>query len=68
MNSKAIAADQLEARGLALMTKWGVRMAETSESIIDQKIYAEKFSGQTELAKLRNDATVKRYLAIAQPI
>ena len=68
LNSKAIATDQLEARGLALMTKWGVRMAETSESIIDQKIYAEKFSGQTELAKLRNDATVKRYLAIAQPI
>lgn len=68
LSSKAIATDQLETRGLALMTKWGVRMAETSEALIDQKLYAEKFAGQAELAKLRNDAAVKRYLAIAQPI
>src|SRR5436190_11549786 len=66
--SKGIAADQFEARGLELMTKWGVRMAETSDSLVDRKVYAEKFSGHSELTKLRNDAAVKRYLLIAQPI
>lgn len=68
LDSKGITADQLAARGLALMTKWGTRMAETSDSLIDKKVYAEKFSGHAELAKLRQDASVQRYLAVAQPI
>ena len=68
LSAKAIAADQLETRGLALMTKWGTRMAETTESLVDKKIYAKKFSGHAELAKLSNDINVRRYLAIAQPI
>ena len=68
--SKAIAADQLEARGRELMTKWGTRMMEISVSFIDKNIFAEKFSNPNgaELAKLQADSTVKRYLAIAQPI
>jgi hypothetical protein len=68
LGSRAIAADQLEARGLALMTKWGTRMVETSVSHIDKNIFAEKFPHGAELAKLEADGTVKRYLAIAQPI
>jgi len=68
LSSKAIAADQLEARGLALMTKWGTRMIETSASFIDKNIFAEKFPHGAELAKLEADGTVKRYLAIARPI
>lgn len=68
LSSKAIAANQLEARGLELMTKWGTRMVEISVSFIDKKIFAEKFPHSAELAKLEADGTVKRYLAIAQPI
>ena len=68
LSSKAIAADQLQARGLELMTKWGTRMMETSVSLIDKKIFAEKFPSGAELAKLQADSTVTRYLAIAQPI
>lgn len=68
LSSKAIAADQLEARGLALMTKWGTRMMEISVSYIDKNIFAEKFPHGAELAKLEADGTVKRYLAIARPI
>ena len=70
LSSKAIAADQLEVRGLALMTKWGTRMLETSVSYIDKNIFAEKFPNPNgaELAKLEADGTVKRYLAIALPI
>ena len=66
--SKGIAADQFEARGLELMTKWGARMMETSDSLIDKKIYVEKFTAGAELTKLQADGNVKRYLVIAQPI
>jgi hypothetical protein len=66
--SKGIAADQFEARGLELMTKWGARMMETSDSLIDKNVYAEKFSAGAELTKLQADGNVKRYLVIAQPI
>ena len=68
LSTKWIAADQLEARGLELMAKWGTRMMETHLSLLDKKILAEKFPGSAELEKLRADKTVARYLVIAQPI
>ena len=68
LSTKGIAADQLQARGLELMTKWGTRMMETHLSLLDKKILAEKFPGSAELEKLRADKTVARYLVIAQPI
>jgi hypothetical protein len=68
LDSKLIGPDQLESFGLGLMVKWGTRMMETSESLIDKKTYAEKFSSGAELAKLQADNTVKRYLAIAEPM
>jgi hypothetical protein len=56
------------------MTKWGTRMMEGIASIVDPKLYAEKFASTagpdaaTELERLKQDATVKRYLALAQPM
>ena len=46
LSAKAISADQLEARGLELMTKWGTRVMETRESLIDKKVYANKFGSR----------------------
>jgi len=43
-------------------------MMETSESLVDKKVYAEKFPAAAELAKLQADSTVKRYVAVAQPV
>jgi hypothetical protein len=74
LKSKAIAPDQLEARGRDIVIKWGTRMMEGIASIVDPKLYAEKFASTagpdavTELERLKQDATVKRYLAMAQPI
>ena len=68
LNSKGLAPSQLEARGLELMTKWGLRMMETTDSFIDKKIYAEKFTGGAEMTKLRQDSNVKRYHSLAQTV
>ena len=68
LNSKGIAANQLEARGLELMTKWGTRMMETTDSFIDKTVYAEKFTGGAEMAKLQQDSNVKRYHVLAQTV
>jgi hypothetical protein len=73
-STKPIAADQFEARGRALMTAWGARMLETREALIDRKAAAEKFAAgngpdaAAEFARLKQNADVKRYLAIAQPM
>jgi hypothetical protein len=74
LNAKAIATDQIEARGRALIVTWGTRMLQTRESMIDKKAAAEKFAAASgadaaaEFARLKQNADVKRYLAIAQPI
>ena len=60
------APDQLEARGLELMVKWGTRMMETHLSLLDKKILAEKFPGAAELEKLRADKTLSRPGYISQ--
>ena len=72
LSAKAISADQLKARSLELMTKWGTRVMETRDSLIDKKVYADKFAASAgpnagaELEPLKQNADVKRYLAIAQ--
>jgi len=74
LKSKAIAPDQLEARGRDIVIKWGTRMMEGIASIVDPKVYAEKFASTAgpdaaaELERLKQDAAVKRYLALAQPM
>jgi hypothetical protein len=71
LSAKAISADQLKARSLELMTKWGTRVMETRDSLIDKKVYADKFAASAgpnagaELEPLKQNADVKRYLAIA---
>ena len=74
LKSKAIAPDHLEALGRDIVIKWGTRMMEGIASIVDPKVYAEKFASTagpdaaTELERLKQDAAVKRYLALAQPM
>jgi hypothetical protein len=74
LKSQAIAPDQLEARGRDIVIKWGTRMMEGIASIVDPKVYAEKFAGTagpdaaTELERLKQDAAVKRYLTLVQPM
>jgi len=74
LKSKAIAPDQLEARGRDIVVKWGTRMMEGIASIVDPKLYAEKFASTagpdaaTELERLKQDAAVKRYLTLTQPM
>lgn len=66
--SNAIAPGQLESLGLGMMVKWGTRMMETSESVVDKKLHAEKFPASAEFAKLQADRVVARYVDIAQPM
>jgi hypothetical protein len=74
LNSKKIAAADLRQRGLELMTKWGTRMLEQSATLIDAKAYDDKLSAaggrnaSAELARLKEDADVKRYREIERPI
>jgi hypothetical protein len=68
LNSKGLAPGELEARGYELITKWGLRMIETTDSFIDKRIYAEKFTGGAEMTKLRQDSNVKRYHSLAQTV
>src|SRR4051794_37327856 len=44
LNSKGVAADQLEPRGEALMIKWGTQAMEIATSYIDFKAYEKNFS------------------------
>jgi hypothetical protein len=74
LDSKKIKATELRQRGLDLMTKWGTRMLESSLSLIDTKMYEEKLAAadgrnaSAELARLTDDADVKRYREIERPI
>jgi hypothetical protein len=68
LNSKAIAADQLEQRGDALLVKWGTRAMETARSYVDFEAYEKSFPASTELKGLREQQQIKRYLDIEQPI
>jgi hypothetical protein len=74
LSTKGIAPDQLEQRGRDLIVKWGMRMRETYNSLVDPKVYDEKFTASSgrgavaELKRLRNDADVKRILELEKPI
>jgi hypothetical protein len=68
LNSKAIAADQLEQRGDALLIKWGTRAMETARSYVDFEVYEKSFPASAELKGLREQPQIKRYLDIEQPI
>lgn len=74
LGTKKIAAASLRQRGLELMVKRGTRMLEQSTSLIDSKAYEEKFaaaggqSASRELARLTDDADVKRYRELERPI
>jgi hypothetical protein len=68
LNSKAIAADQLEQRGEALLIKWGTRAMEIARSYVDLEVYEKNFPANAELKGLREQPQIKRYLDIEQPI
>src|SRR5215207_673269 len=74
LTAKGIAPDQLEQRGRDLIVKWGVRMREIYNSMVDREAYSEKFTASAgrgavaELKRLRNDADVKRILELERPI
>jgi hypothetical protein len=68
LNSKAIATDQLEQRGEALLVKWGTRAMETARSYVDFEVYEKSFPASAELKGLREQPQIKRYLDIEQPI
>ena len=68
LNSKGIAADQLEQRGEALLIRWGTRAMETARSYVDFEVYEKSFPASAELKELREQPQIKRYLDIEQPI
>jgi hypothetical protein len=74
LTAKGITPDQLEQRGHDLVVKWGLRTMEAANSFIDSKVYREKITATAgpgadeELARLRNDADVKRSMELERPI
>jgi hypothetical protein len=68
LNSKGIAADQLEPRGEALVIKWGTRAAETATSYFDFEVYAKNFAADAEWKRLMEQPEIKRYLEVERPI
>jgi hypothetical protein len=68
LKSKAIAADQLEPLGEALLIKWGTQAMETARSYVDFGIYEKNFTASAELKGLREQPQIKRYIDIERPI
>src|SRR5258707_1251174 len=74
LDSKRLKAAQLRPPRTGLMSKWGTRMLESSASLIDSKVYESKLAeaggrnASAELARLTDDADVKRYREIERPI
>jgi hypothetical protein len=72
LQSKNLSADQVTERGRAYLAAAGVRMLDKLASFVDTKLYAEKFAAAAgadavaELARLREDADVKRYNEIGR--
>ncbi|MHC2330756.1 hypothetical protein [Bradyrhizobium sp. USDA 4454] len=66
--SKGIETGQLEARGRDIMIKWGARLIDGTDALIDQKVYADKFPAAAELDRLQANTDVKKYLALAAPM
>jgi len=74
LSSNGITNDRLDERAGQLLQKWGTRTLETVLTMFDAKAYDKKFSasagprGAAELGRLRDDPTVKRYLALERPL
>jgi hypothetical protein len=68
LNAKAIAPDELKSRGRDLVIKWGAHMLDAINAIVDRQVYQDKFKASAELAALKKDAAVMRYLALQRPI
>jgi hypothetical protein len=67
LKPKGIAADQLEARGEALLIKWGTRATETAMTLIDFEAYQKAFPANAELKGLWEQPEIKRYLKLERP-
>lgn len=73
LQSKAISAAQLQERGEQIILAWGIRAMEKQASLVDPKAYEEAFTksagrnASAELKRVRENADVKRYLAIERP-
>ena len=73
LQSKSIAAAQLGERGEQLIISWGIRAMEKQSSLLDPRAHEEAFTksagrnATAELKRLRENADVKRYLAIERP-
>jgi len=68
LKAKGLEPTELEARGHDLFIKLGMRYTEIVSSFFDLKVYAERFSASDELEQLKQDADVKQYLAMAEPL
>ena len=74
LTSKKMADAELRRRGLELMVKWGSRLLDQSASLINAKAYEDNLAAadgrnaSAELARLKDDADVKRYREIERPI
>ena len=70
---RILAAEQLAERGEQLIIAWGIRAMEKQSSLLDPKAHEEAFTksagrnATAELKRLRENADVKRYLAIERP-
>ena len=65
--SKGLQADQFEARGRDLFVKWTNTFSERMNAVYDPKVYGELFTASDELDRLKQNADVKRYMAISAP-
>ena len=66
-SDKGLKPELLEARGRDLLINWSLRFTERMSTLYDAKAYAEKFPDSAELEKLKQNADVKKYLAITAP-
>lgn len=73
LQAKGLSDEQLIERGEALIVTWGTRTMEQLASLFDAKAHEAKFTAiagagaAAELARLRENDDVKRYLAIERP-
>lgn len=65
--AKDLQASQLEARGGDLLIKWGIVFSKRIGALYDAKVYSELFTASSELERLKQNAEVKRYMAVSAP-
>ena len=67
LKGKGSEASELDARGRDLLIKWGTKYLEGIIALYDTKVFADLFTATDELNRLKQNADVKRYLAIYEP-